>query len=169
MKDIADAKSDFEKRQKLIEEKAREFFAMREGRKRVKIPSLTVRITASDEAENMYNISVQNSGDSTFRNIRVLYEATLLYLGNFGLDTTYMRNGQQFYSGESLIIDELLPNAVVGFSRRGCRGHDEYDGPAKTFARILDMKEAAKPIPPALIPWCDVIVELPKARGIESL
>jgi hypothetical protein len=121
-------------------------------------------LVSPDEAESSsYVLTVTNSGSRTYTNLRIRYEPVLLNADSFGLDTTYMRHGEDRKSGASIEIPVLAPGDCAQVTRVGYASHDRYDRHRQRVIDIefmLDGNEfSAKDRR-----WCIASIDLPNAK-----
>jgi hypothetical protein len=161
--------SDKEKYEKIVMDRLQALEKKRSDHARKKISDITIKISPSNESVTAYNISVENSGESTFQNIRVRYERILLWAELFGHDTTHMPWEHQFAEDEPLLIEKLPPSTVIEFSRKGFGSHERYDGPRATEVYITGQNEEIEGFPVNNFNWCEAIIELPNAKGTRQV
>jgi hypothetical protein len=161
--------SDKEKYEKIVMDRLKALEKKIADHASKKIPDITIHISPSNESETSYKISVKNSGQSTYQNIRVRYESILLWAELFGHDTTHMPLEWQFANDEPLLIDKLPPSAVIEFSRKGFGSHKRYDGPRATEVYITGPTEKVAGFPVNNFNWCEAIIELPNAKGTRQV
>ena len=161
--------SDKEKYEKIVMDRLKALEKKISDHASKKIPAITIKISPSNESVTAYKISVENSGESTFQNIRVRYEKILLWAELFGHDTTHMPWEHQFAKGEPLLIDKLPPSTVIEFSRKGFGSHERYDGPRTTEVYITGPTEEVVGFPVNNFNWCEAVIELPNAKGTRQV
>lgn len=127
------------------------------------VQDLQVKVTASQESPACCEIEISNSANSPYKNLRILYEDTLLWAERFGLDATHMPEKLQYQDGEPILIEELAPHSSMKFCREAYTSTLRYDGPRNTKFDLVFEFEGAH-FTPEYKRWCRVEIMLPNAR-----
>ena len=128
----------------------------------VRVKDLDVSISSEQPSQNCYAITIKNTGNRLFKNLRVGYEKVLLDAENFGIDTTHMPTEDARISGEPIFIEKLSPAQSIKFVRNGWGSYVKFDG-RKKFAVELDFETNETSVD--LKKWCYARVKLPNARS----
>ncbi len=123
-------------------------------------PYLWVRIDPSSEGGYVYKLSVQNTGNSVLRNVRIIY-GPLLHPGNFGLDDAHMP--EDIWVKAPVLIPQLEPGEIATFSVEGYNVPERYDGRVRATA-AMDFSDLAESPRYGDFYYVEVDVNLPNAR-----
>jgi hypothetical protein len=137
--------------------------AAEDAKAKREVQDLRAKVTASQESPTCFDIEISNSANSPYKNLRVMYESTLLWAERFGLDTTHMPEEWQYQEGEPILIEELAPHSSIKFRREAYGNLVRYDGPRSTkFDLVYDFEGTHST--PEDKRWCQADISLPNAR-----
>jgi hypothetical protein len=161
---IQHARAYLERLERMGERIDRELAASRASR----VGDLQVQVSAVAGEPRHYRVSVHNSGERTFQDLRIRYEPILLEAERFGLDATHMPTASASIPGEPIVIDSLAAGETVDVVRQGYGEHARYDGPRDAQV-MLEFRAGQETFRSEDRRWTSAVVDLPRARVSQGI